>query len=138
MKINIKLLHKNAVVPRYARHGDAGVDLSAVDIVADGTNLTYKTGIAVEIPNGYVGLLFPRSSVYKTGQTLTNCVGLIDSGYRGEIMMKFSLSPYGREYDIGDRIGQLVIMPYPEVEFEEVSELSVTKRGTGGYGSTGA
>ena len=138
MKINIKLLHEDAVVPRYARHGDAGVDLTAVDIVADGAHLTYKTGIAVEIPEGYVGLLFPRSSVYKTGQTLTNCVGVIDSGYRGEVMMKFSLSPYGREYDIGDRVGQLVIMPYPEIEFAEVEDLSSTERGKGNYGSTGA
>mgnify|MGYP003128570218 FL=1 len=132
------MLHEDAVIPRYARHGDAGVDLTAVDIVSDGAHLTYKTGIAVEIPKGHVGLLFPRSSVYKTGQTLTNCVGVIDSGYRGEIMMKFSLSPYGREYDIGDRVGQLVIMPYPQIEFVEVEDLSSTERGKGNYGSTGA
>jgi dUTP pyrophosphatase len=137
MKIKMKKLHPDAVIPRYAKAGDAGLDLTAVEIVADGSLLTYKTGLAVEIPNGYVGLLFPRSSVYKTGQTLTNCVGVIDSGYRGEIMMKFSFSPQGLEYEVGDRIGQLLIMPYPKVEFVEVDELSKTSRGSGGYGSTG-
>tara|TARA_B100001113_G_scaffold335074_1_gene314286 strand:+ start:1043 stop:1447 length:405 start_codon:yes stop_codon:yes gene_type:complete len=133
----MKKLHPDAVIPRYAKAGDAGLDLTAVEIVADGSLLTYKTGLAVEIPDGYVGLLFPRSSVYKTGQTLTNCVGVIDSGYRGEIMMKFSFSPQGLEYEVGDRIGQLLIMPYPKVEFVEVNELSETSRGSGGYGSTG-
>ena len=138
MKVKIKKLHPDAVIPKYAKEGDAGMDLTAVEVVADGGTLTYKTGLAVEIPRWHVGLLFPRSSVYKTGQTLTNCVGVIDSGYRGEIMMKFTLSPYQREYDIGDRVGQLVIMPYPKVEFEEVDKLTPTERGSGGYGSTGA
>jgi len=137
MKIRMKKLHPDAVIPRYAKAGDAGLDLTAVDIVADNNVLTYKTGLAVEIPDGYVGLLFPRSSIYKTAQTLTNCVGVIDSGYRGEIMMKFSFSPYGLEYEVGDRVGQLLIMPYPKVKFEEVAELSETTRGSGGYGSTG-
>jgi len=138
MKVKIKKLHPDAVIPKYAKEGDAGMDLTAVEVVADGGTLTYKTGLSVEIPRWHVGLLFPRSSVYKTGQTLTNCVGVIDSGYRGEIMMKFTLSPYQREYDIGDRVGQLVTMPYPKVEFEEVDELTPTERGSGGYGSTGA
>jgi len=137
MKVNIKKLHPDAIIPSYAKDGDAGMDLTAVDVIADGGTLTYKTGIAVEIPRWHVGLLFPRSSVYKTGQTLTNCVGVIDSGYRGEIMLKYTLSPYQREYDIGDRVGQLIIMPYPRIEFEEVEELSDTDRGDGGYGSTG-
>jgi len=137
MKVKIKKLHPEAVVPRYAKSGDAGLDLTAVDIVADGTTLTYKTGLAVEIPRWHVGLLFPRSSVYKTGQSLTNCVGVIDSGYRGEIMLKFTLSPYAKEYEIGDRVGQLIIMPYPPIEFELVEELTATERGLKGYGSTG-
>jgi len=133
----MKKLHPDAVIPCYARDGDAGVDLTAVDVAADEHTITYKTGIAIEIPRWHVGLLFPRSSVYKTGQTLTNCVGVIDSGYRGEIMMKYTLSRYQREYQIGDRVGQLLIIPYPKVEFEEAKELSETSRGTGGYGSTG-
>lgn len=137
MIVKIKKLHPDAVIPKYAKPGDAGLDLTAVDVVADGNTLTYKTGLAVEIPFWHVGLLFPRSSVYKTGQTLTNCVGVIDSGYRGEIMMKFTLSPYAQEYDIGDRIGQLIIMPYPRIDFEEADELIPSERGLGGYGSTG-
>jgi len=138
MKINIKKLHEDAVTPKYAKSGDAGMDLTATDVVADEHTITYKTGIAIEIPRWHVGLLFPRSSVYKTGQSLTNCVGVIDSGYRGEIMMKFTLSPYQKEYDIGDRVGQLIIIPYPNIEFEEVESLSETSRGSGGYGSTGS
>ena len=137
MKVKIKKLHPDAVIPKYAKDGDAGMDLTATDVVSDEGTITYKTGIAVEIPRWHVGLLFPRSSVYKTGQTLTNCVGVIDSGYRGEIMMKYTLSVYGKEYDIGDRIGQLIIMPYPLVEFEEVDNLTPSSRGVGGYGSTG-
>jgi dUTP pyrophosphatase len=137
MKVNIKKLHEDAIIPKYAKKGDAGLDLTAVEVVAAGHTITYKTGLAVEIPPWHVGLLFPRSSVYKTGQTLTNCVGVIDSGYRGEIMMKYTLSPYQREYEVGDRVGQLIIMPYPRIDFEEVEELTLTDRGEGGYGSTG-
>ena len=137
MKVNIKKLHPDAVIPKYAKRGDAGLDLTAVDVVADGSTLTYKTGLAIEIPSWHVGLLFPRSSVYKTGQTLTNCVGVIDSGYRGEIMLKYTLSPYAKEYQIGDRVGQLVIMPYPKIDFVEVDELIPSDRDQGGYGSTG-
>ena len=137
MKVNIKKLHPDAIIPQYAKDGDAGMDLTAVDVTSDYTHLTYRTGLAIEIPKGFVGLLFPRSSVYKTGQQLSNCVGVIDSGYRGEIMMKFSLSLHGNEYQVGDRVGQLIIMPYPSIDFVETSDLSATDRGSGGYGSTG-
>ena len=137
MKVKIKKLHPDAVIPKYSKIGDAGLDLTAVDVVADGSVLTYKTGLAIEIPWRHVGLLFPRSSVYKTGQSLTNCDGVIDSGYRGEIMLKYTLSPYAKEYEIGDRVGQLIIMPYPKIEFEETEKLTPTDRGDDGYGSTG-
>ena len=138
MKVKIKKLHPDAVIPKYAKPGDAGMDLTAVDVTTDQYGcFTYHTGLAVEIPFWHVGLLFPRSSIYKTGQTLTNCVGVIDSGYRGEIMMKFSLSANRNEYQIGDRIGQLIIMPYPRIDFKEVDELTASERGSGGYGSTG-
>ena len=138
MNVNIKRLHEDAIIPKYAKKGDAGLDLTAIDVSTDQYGcFTYHTGIAIEIPKGYVGLLFPRSSVYKTGQTLTNCVGVIDSGYRGEIMMKFSLSSNRNEYQIGDRIGQLIILPHPKIHFVEVKELSNSERGLGGYGSTG-
>ena len=137
MKIRIKKLHPDAAIPRYAKPGDAGVDLTAVWKRQVMEIVTYGTGLAIEIPDGHVGLLFSRSSIYKTKMTLTNCVGVIDSGYRGEIMMKFKMTDNRTMYEVGDRIGQLVIMPYPEVEFEEVEELSETSRGSGGYGSTG-
>ena len=137
MNVKIKKLHPDAVIPKYAKPGDAGLDLTAVDVVADGHTLTYKTGLAIELPPWHVALLFPRSSVYKTGQTLTNCVGVVDSGYRGEIMLKYTLSPYGKEYEIGDRVGQLVIMPYPRIDFVEVDKLTASERGNTGYGSTG-
>ena len=143
MKVKIKKLHSDAVVPHYAKPGDAGLDLTAVSMKLDSSSagremVTFGIGLAVEIPEGHVGLLFPRSSVYKSGLTLTNSVGVIDSGYRGEIMMKFQVSSISNMYKVGDRVGQLLIVPYPQVEFEEVDELSSTERGKGGYGSTGA
>jgi len=139
MNIKIKKLHEKAVIPRYAKPGDAGMDLTAVDCSIDGDIITYKTGLAVEIPLGYVGLLFPRSSVFKTDVSLTNSVGVIDSGYRGEIGLKFRMcKDSDLIYKVGDRVGQLLILPYPKVQFEESKELSNTERGIGGYGSTGS
>lgn len=131
-----------AVVPTKAHQTDAGFDLTAVSREFDMLgNLVYHTGVAVEIPKGYVGLVFPRSSVCKKVQMLTNSVGVIDSGYRGEITMKFKpQQSYGRhssEYLVGERIGQLLIIPYPEIEFEEVTELGFGERGANGYGSSG-
>ena len=138
MKVRIKRLHPDAVVPKYAKAGDAGMDLTAVEMEREWNIVTYKTGLAIEIPEGHVGLLFPRSSVYKTSMVLSNCVGVIDSGYRGEIMMKFRSTESNKAYEVGDRVGQLIIMPYPQVELEEVDSLSSTDRGKGGYGSTGS
>ena len=138
MIVKIKKIHPNAVLPSYAKQGDAGMDLTAIGIKEawpPGPYITYHTGLAIEIPKGYVGLLFPRSSIYKTSQALTNSVGVIDSGYRGEIMMKFTRG--ANHYCIGDRIGQIIILPYPEIQFEEVNHLSDTQRGGGGFGSTG-
>lgn len=139
MKVKIKKIDANAVIPKYAKPGDAGLDLTATseEWNDDNTMVTYGTGLAVEIPEGYVGLVFPRSSVSKTTLNLTNSVGVIDSGYRGEIMFKFRYLEEGMIYDVGDRIGQLIIIPYPQVEFEEVEDLSSTERGEGGFGSTG-
>lgn len=138
MNVKIKKLHKDAVVPFYAKPGDAGMDLTAISESwnEDNSMVTYDTGLAVEIPKGHVGLLFPRSSVSKTTLSLTNCVGVIDSGYRGSIMLKFRYLEEGLVYSVGDRVGQLLILPYPEVTFEEVDELSETERGEGGFGST--
>ena len=148
MKVRIKKLHENAVVPAYSKEGDAGLDFTAVEISRDNVgNITYHTGLAIEIPEGYVGLLFPRSSISKKQQFLTNGVGVIDSSYRGEIMAKFKpvMGTYdtildlfeSNEYQVGDRIVQMIIIPYPQIEFEEVEELSSSERGHGGFGSTG-
>ena len=139
MRVNIKKLHPNAKIPQYSKQGDAGLDLTAVDEKwnKNNTMVTYDTGIAVEIPEGYVGLLFPRSSVAKTSLILSNSVGIIDSGYRGSVMMKYRYPEEGMVYEVGDRVGQLLILPYPQIEFEEVEELSDSERGVGSYGSTG-
>jgi dUTP pyrophosphatase len=140
MKIKIKKLHPDSVLPTYAKPGDAGMDLTCISENWSDYNkmVTYDTGIAIEIPQGYVGLLFPRSSVSKTVLTLSNSVGVIDSGYRGSIMFKFRYPEEGPVYEVGDRVGQIIIMPYPQVSFEEVEELSETERGEGGFGSTNA
>lgn len=138
MNVKIKKLHPDAVIPSYSKAGDAGLDLTAIseNWNEDNSIVTYDTGLAIEIPKGHVGLLFPRSSIYKTSLDLTNAVGVIDSSYRGSIMFKFRYVEEGMVYDVGDRVGQLIILPYPEIEFEEVDELSETDRGEGGFGST--
>lgn len=147
MKVKIKKLHPEAVIPKYAKNGDAGLDLTAISqefkrLPDNSKIITYETGLAVEIPEGYVGLIFPRSSISKTSLSLTNSVGVIDSGYRGEIKFKFRIDANSRPvqectYKTGERIGQLIIIPYPKVELEEVEELSSTERGIGGFGSSG-
>lgn len=147
LPVKFKKLHPYAVIPARATDGSAGWDLTAhklinIDSVGEEFEnytgmIKFKTGIAVEIPPGYVGLVFPRSSLFKTGMDLTNCVGVIDSDYRVEIAFVFRVVDIGKKYDIGDRIGQLVIIPCPAVEMVEVDELSQTERGQGGFGSTG-
>ena len=136
MKVKIKKLSPDAKIPRYAKLGDACMDLYAVSHTIDKHgNQVYDTQIAMEIPEGYVGLVFPRSSVSKTGLTLRNSVGVIDSGYRGPIMLKFSGE--AGSYLAGDRVGQIMILPYPQIEYVEVNQLSDSERGSGGFGSTG-
>jgi len=159
MKVRIKKLNESAIIPQYAKPGDAGLDLVATSYKYENGNFVYGTGLAVEIPEGYVGLVFPRSSISSRPMSLSNSVGVIDSGYRGEIMLKFDSShdyylidgmpKYHGVYEeveegapleiykVGDKIAQLIIIPYPKVEFEEVEELSETERGVGGFGSTG-
>lgn len=136
LNIKIKRMHKDAVIPTKAHATDAGCDLYATSCHYDNGLLIYGTGIAVEIPEGYVGLVFPRSSIANTHLTLSNSVGVIDSGYRGEIMAKFRKGGTNA-YRVGERIAQLIILPYPEVVFEEAEELNDSDRGTGGYGSSG-
>lgn len=140
MEIKVKKLNPNAVVPSYSKDGDAGMDLTATEIISETTDqITYGTGISMEIPKGYVGLVFPRSSIRKYELELTNSVGVIDSGYRGEIQATFNkVHNKLNSYNVGDRIVQIMIIPYPQVSFIEVEELSSSERGTGGFGSTGA
>lgn len=185
MKVKIKRLHEDAVMPKKAHATDAAFDLVATSRVFDDEgNVTYGTGLAFEIPEGYAGLVFPRSSICRKDLSLSNAVGVIDAGYRGEVTAKFRPTLvvanrdtvgkdkddyHGREetdwekqlvtfngrmetypdvgkgylpfpprmYEAGDRIAQMIIMPFPQVEFEEAESLSETERGEGGYGSTG-
>lgn len=140
MKVKFKKLHKDAISPKFAYKTDAGADLTAtsIDLSRDG-QIVYGTGLVVEIPEGMVGLLFPRSSVRNQDLIMSNCVGVIDAGYLGEIMVTFNIkNPWSDDtiYKVGDRIAQLVIIPVPLIQYTEVNELSETERGTGGHGST--
>lgn len=140
MKVKIKKVHPNAVKPKYAKENDAGMDLVATSIIENTTfQITYGIGLAMEIPDGMVGLVFPRSSIRNTELMLSNSVGVIDAGYRGELQATFN-KLNGLDsiaYNVGDRIAQIIIVPHPVVQFVEVDELSESKRGDGGFGSTG-
>jgi dUTP pyrophosphatase len=143
MLVKIKKLSQDAVIPTYAKDGDAGMDMVATKIINETLDsITYGTDIAMEIPKGFVGLVFPRSSIRKTHLHLSNSVGVIDSGYRGEIQATFKkiqgVSNNALDnYKVGDRICQIMIIPHPLIEFGEVEELNNTERGEGGFGSTG-
>jgi dUTP pyrophosphatase len=147
MLLKIKKLHKNAIIPKYATDGAVGFDLTAVskEVKNNGpiNYVSYGTGLAFAIPEGYVGLLLPRSSISSnTSLMLSNSCGVIDADYRGEVSFRFKeLSLFnnkiGEQYQIGDRVGQMLIVPVVKCDFEEVTELDDTKRGIGGYGSTG-
>ena len=138
VKLKFKKLNERAEIPFYTKRGDAGIDLVATTTVNTGQFIEYGTDLAMEIPEGYVGYIFPRSSITKTQHYLRNSVGVIDSGYRGEIKIRMSIPTLGsKQYNNGDRIAQLIIMKLPYVEIEEVDELSDTDRGDGGFGSTG-
>lgn len=143
MKVKIKRLSEEAVIPSYSTNESGGMDITATKIIQDSYDcIWYGTDIAIEIPEGYVGLIFPRSSISKTDLELANSIGMIDSDYRGEIQVRFNFRSkyYYNEvidYEVGDRVAQLMIIPRPKIEFEEVDELSNTNRGDGGFGSTG-
>jgi len=141
MKTKFKKLSPDATIPQKAHPSDAGYDLVATSCVYDPeTGLyTYGTSIACAIPKGTVGLLCPRSSISKTTLRLSNSVGVIDQDYRGEIIFKFDMKFPNRcnEYKVGDRIGQLVVVPLGDAGSEEVEDLDVTVRGSGGFGSSG-
>lgn len=139
LKIRLKKLNPNAVTPSYSKDGDAGMDLTSITIISNTTDqIVYGTGLCVEIPRDYVGLVFPRSSIRKYDLELSNSVGVIDSGYRGEIQLTFNkINNKQNIYSIGDRIGQIMIIPYPYINFIESDDLTITERGDGGFGSSG-
>lgn len=148
MEIRFKRLVPEAKSPLKVIDVDAGFDLYATSINETEDFIVYNTGIAVEIPEGYVGLVFPRSSVTKYDLMLKNSVGVIDASYRGEIMCRFQeLNKYTpkfgdinsdlKKYDVGDRVAQIVFLELPKITLIEVDELSDTQRGEGGFGSSG-
>ena len=138
--VKVKKLSDNAVIPSYSKVGDAGMDLTITrEIENTSFSVSYGFGISMEIPKNFVGLVFPRSSVRNQDLILSNCVGVIDSGYRGELQATFKktngLDSF--KYKVGERGAQIIILPYPQVEMVESDVLSDTERGTGGFGSTG-
>ena len=167
VNVKIKKLKDNAVIPFYAKPGDACMDITAIDLEYDLKNdrWIYHTGLAFEVPEGYYMDLRPRSSNTKTDFYIANAPGTLDTGYRGELLViykrrdKISLEDFAKPfkgcssnqiltayvnsmlsiapYVPGDRVCQLMVLPRPEVVFEEVEELSETERGEGGFGSTG-
>ena len=159
MKIRFKKLIPEAKKPYKAIDVDAGFDLYCTSIEETPDYIQYNTGIAVEIPEGYVGLVFPRSSVTKHDLMLKNSVGVIDASYRGEIMCRFQITkeddrqlklPFDvmitkitnirseiKLYNIGDRVAQIVFLELPKITLVEAQELTDTERGSGGFGHTG-
>lgn len=133
------------MIPQKAHPTDVAYDLTAIEKYYDELgNIVYDTKISISIPEGYGGFLLPRSSISKYALALSNSVGTIDPGYTGSLILKFKPAAYldkrsdesPFEYLVGDRVGQLIILPIPELEFEEVKELDKTKRGANGFGST--
>src|SRR4051812_17685092 len=122
IEVRIKKLSEDASMPIYSKHGDAGMDLTATSIFDTDMYIEYGTGLALEIPLGFVGLIYPRSSLSNYDLVLSNHVGVVDSGFRGEIKLRFKKTDYVRAtrfYKVGDRIGQIIIMPHPTVVFTE-------------------
>ena len=136
MNIKIKKLNEKAVIPKYFYLDDACMDITAIGKEEKDDYIEYKTGLAFEIPKGYVLLVFPRSSACNYHLIQANCVGVIDSGYRGELIIRHK-KVGEKVYAVGERVAQIMIIPYPKVSFVEVDELSETDRGKGNFGSSG-
>lgn len=139
LKVKIRKNHPNAVIPQYSRVGDAGLDMTAISKTETALYVEFDTCLSIQLPEGHVGLLFPRSSISNYTLSLANSVGVVDSNFTGSIRFRFkktSTNAYEKIYDVGDRIGQLVILPIPTIEFEEVEDVSETERGEGAFGSS--
>lgn len=145
MNVKIKKVYPEAKLPVYASTGAACFDLYAANIIdltedAHGRTVTYGTGLQFEVPEGHVMMVYSRSGHgFRYGITLANGTGVIDSDYRGEVMVKLTKRDTSIHYmpAVGERIAQAMIIPVERVSFEETDELSNTKRGAGGFGSTG-
>ena len=139
LKVKIKLLYEDSILPRYATDGSNGLDCVAHEVIYDDVHDLYRypLGFAIEIPKGYVGLLFPRSSSPNRKLIMANCVGVIDSDFRGEPMATYNYKDNNIVYEVGEKVAQLVIVPAPVVKLEIVEDLSSTERGSKGHGSTG-
>lgn len=145
MELKIKRLNEKAIMPIRAHEGDAGLDITCTDITTEINEcgqliLVYHTGLAIELPKDYVGLLVPRSSISMKSLMQCNSCGILDETYTGEVMfkMKSTTDVVPAVYKVGERIGQLVIVPCIKPTITEVSELDATDRGEGGFGSTGS
>lgn len=136
MIVSFKKLHPDAKTPSYAHLGDAGMDVWAISKEKTKDYIEYGTGLTFELPKNYVMLIFARGSVSNTGLILANCVGVLDSGYRGELMLRFKKIGE-KEYQAGDKIGQILIVKYPSIKLREVNKLTATSREGGKFGSTG-
>lgn len=140
MQIKIKKLSEKAVLPTRMRTDDVGYDLTATSkTIVDNKDhgyIEYGTSLVMEIPIGYGGFIFPRGSISKTGLIQANAVGVVDPNYRGEVTVRYKAIPDTKQYEVNDRVAQIVIMPYESPEWVEVNELSETERGEGAYGSS--
>lgn len=143
IELPIQRVRPDAVVPSRAYAGDAGLDLAAIERIelGPGERAVVPTGLAVAIPDGYAGFVQPRSGLAsRHGITIVNAPGLVDSGYRGELMVVLHNTDRDEPFvvEAGMRIAQLVVLPIPEVELVEVEELPATERGGRGFGSSAA
>jgi dUTP pyrophosphatase len=143
LEILVTKLDNDAVIPTYAKPGDAGADLYSISdlVLSPGERALVKTGIAIALPTGYVGLVHPRSGLgLKNGISVVNTPGTIDAGYRGEIGVVLINHDLHESFQVkkGDRIAQLVIQKVENAQFKVVNQLPESERATGGYGSTGA
>lgn len=138
MKVRIKKVVEDAVIPHYAKSGDIKLTLTVTKVKRKKGKIKYYSELAFEILTRICSLLFPCSSNANKDLLLTNSVCIIDSGYRGEVTVVYRKTENnGEYYNARDRFAQLIILPYPQIGFEEVEELSTTERGVNGYGSTG-
>ena len=136
----VKRLSDKAVIPTRANPGDAGLDIIATSLKVTELYYEYGTDLALAIPEGFMGLLCPRSSISNKHLRLCNSVGILDSGFRGEVKVRFALTlpqHYGCVYNVGDKVAQLILVPIVEAKVLEVAELPESVRGTGGFGSSG-